>query len=168
MQNLEMTNIAIGLGLNYYYYYKNIFITFNFYFFILLFQNFQHFIFIFYILAYGTDVNDPNKAQRGPVLTTQPYDVLFTDRTTVAYLECVATGNPAPTYTWYREIGTNVTQKITSSLSNRYTLSNGRLTIARPNETIDIGIYQCKAENEYGSILSSFIELTWGCKLKLK
>ncbi|KAJ8307147.1 hypothetical protein KUTeg_015231 [Tegillarca granosa] len=91
-----------------------------------------------------------------------PYNVLFTDRTTVVYLECVASGNPSPTYTWYREIGTNVTQKITSALSNRFTLSNGRLTISSPNETADTGVYQCKAENQYGSILSSFIDLTWG------
>ena len=89
-------------------------------------------------------------------------------------LDCVATGNPQPVFSWYEMNATYsdprlhhqyTYQKITTLTDSRYTFTSGRLTIQVPRENLDAGTYQCKAENQYGSILSEPMDLSFGCKL---
>ena len=86
------------------------------------------------------------------------------------YLECTSTGNPYPSFTWWKNIEDvqDVTSdsEVTSQRDNRYTLSSGRFTIEDP-ENKDIGYYRCKAVNDYGVVLSRMAQIQFGCKLGL-
>ena len=48
-------------------------------------------------------------------------------------------------------------------MDTRYTLSGGRFTIEDPKDK-DIAQYRCKATNEYGTLLSKFAKIQFGCK----
>ena len=56
-------------------------------------------------------------------------------------------------------------QEINPQTHDRYTITNGRLIITQPDLNLDNGEFQCIAENEYGSILSDKVQLTFACKL---
>ncbi|KAG5837615.1 hypothetical protein ANANG_G00241260 [Anguilla anguilla] len=62
---------------------------------------------------------------------------------------CEARGNPSPTYRWMF----NGTELDVGS-DFRYTQIEGSLVIAEPSEGRDLGQYQCKATNLFGSVLS--------------
>lgn len=49
----------------------------------------------------------------------------------------------------------------------RYTVTNGRLMITEPTSTEDDGLYQCRAYNNFGFILSNNAKLSAGCMLAL-
>uniref|UniRef100_A0A6J0TGL1 Contactin-6 isoform X1 n=1 Tax=Pogona vitticeps TaxID=103695 RepID=A0A6J0TGL1_9SAUR len=61
--------------------------------------------------------------------------------------ECKATGKPKPSYSWFKN-GQPLTPE------ERIHIENGTLTIAMLNIS-DSGLYQCVAENEYGSVYSN-------------
>ena len=77
------------------------------------------------------------------------------------YLECTSDGNPYPTFTWYKTLSGNVS--VTSEMDSRYTMSGGRFTIEDPQEK-DIAYYRCHATNEFGTVLSRFAHIQFGCK----
>ena len=82
-------------------------------------------------------------------------------------MECVATGNPQPSITLLRTQEINGTVEISHELDDRYTMTNGKLTIQNPQEQKDIGIYQCIAHNEFGTILGYQAFLYFGRKCLL-
>lgn len=109
--------------------------------------------------TFGTDILDTQLAPRGPIMKIQPENVVITTRSNQPNLECMAYGIPQPTYTWLR--GDNL--QIIIRPSTNYVLTNGKLTFQ--NVTTEIaysGSYQCKAENEFGSILSNVVRITHG------
>ena len=77
------------------------------------------------------------------------------------FLECTSGGNPYPTFTWWKTLGGNVS--VNSEMDGRYTLSGGRFTIEDPGND-DISYYRCKATNEFGTVISKFGQIQFGCK----
>ena len=72
---------------------------------------------------YGVDTPDASKVPRGPTFTQQPVNVVFnvpqfdTVNVNQVALECVAEGQPAPTYTWYKDRGVPI--KLDSEVDSR-------------------------------------------------
>lgn len=127
---------------------------------------------MFVLLGFGSNETVPSHYPRGPQFIVQPNHTIVIETYTVT-LDCEATGNPQPEFTWYEMTSAyrdpqmhhqNTYQKIIPSTDSRYTFTNGRLTIQRPRETPDAGTYQCQASNIFGSILSEPMDLTFGCK----
>ncbi|KAK6970962.1 contactin, partial [Biomphalaria glabrata] len=116
--------------------------------------------------SFGSNVTDHNKWQVGPKIISQSQDTVFYQSPsgmTSVKLHCLAQGNPQPTYTWYREVPSQtVPEQLSSSLDPRYSVSQGRLEITRPDESKDPGTYTCMASNSLGSVLSSPIVLSYG------
>ncbi|OWF48663.1 contactin-like isoform X2 [Mizuhopecten yessoensis] len=108
--------------------------------------------------TFGTNIVDPNKVQTGPSFIIQPTDVVITERTTTASLECVARGNPQPDYRWYK--GSNQTDEVVATKT--ITVTNGKLTFDNVSETTTAGAYQCVASNKFGSSLSDIVYVTYG------
>lgn len=80
-------------------------------------------------------------------------------------LECSASGNPYPTYSWYRGLNYFAdTTNIKSAYDNRYTLTGGKFTIEGPESTHDLATYHCKSENDVGAVLSNQAKILFGCK----
>ena len=80
------------------------------------------------------------------------------------YIECTSSGNPYPTFTWFR--GTTLNESISSATDTRYTLSGGRFTIAEPKND-DVNSYRCLATNDIGTVMSKIARIQFGCKLLL-
>ena len=124
-----------------------------------------------YFSGFGTNETVPAKFQRGPEFIVQPNNTVVVESKRVT-LDCVATGNPQPVFKWFesntlfdpRFHHTSLYQEITSTKDSRYTFTNGKLTIESPRENLDTGTYQCRAENQFGSILSEPLSLSFGCK----
>ncbi|XP_071103024.1 contactin-like [Haliotis cracherodii] len=110
---------------------------------------------------YGTNITDPNDVPRGPRLMTEPYDLVEIGDAVTASIECVATAVPPPIYRMYHTLQ-NVTILITPDLDDRYSLTNGKVTIADPREDPDGGRYHCEAENEFGIVVSKQMQLSFG------
>lgn len=55
-------------------------------------------------------------------------------------------------------------RQINPVTESRYTLINGKLIIHDPRDTMDNGDYQCKMNNAVGSLLSTIVQLSFGCK----
>lgn len=108
---------------------------------------------------YGSPFKDANEIEKGPEIVVGPENVVVIPDETRAFLQCVATGHPRPTYKWYR--GTNH-EEINSKTDSRYTLTNGKLTISKPQDALDAEKYQCEATNKYGSVLSRKAQLSFG------
>ncbi|KAL5013276.1 hypothetical protein ScPMuIL_007546 [Solemya velum] len=108
--------------------------------------------------TYGIAVYDPNIVPRGPKLIVNPVDTIILGETTSVYLECVAVGYPQAEYTWMRNSSQEL---ITSNTDERYTLTNGRLTIQEPQDSLDSGDYQCTAANQFGELLSPPVQLSF-------
>jgi hypothetical protein len=79
-------------------------------------------------------------------------------------IECSASGNPYPMYSWYRGTNLNDSALVTSATDNRYTLTGGKFTIEGPDGSKDLSSYHCKAENSIGSVLSNEAKILFGCK----
>ncbi|CAH1783325.1 unnamed protein product [Owenia fusiformis] len=112
---------------------------------------------------YGVENPDPNTIPRGPVLQTEPESTIYdTDSSEkVVRLMCDADAYPPADYTWYKDV-TNNKVEINANTNSRYTFTNGDFIISDPVETNDNGAYQCSARNEFGSILSNDVRLTFG------
>lgn len=55
-----------------------------------------------YISDFGGDVKDARDIRRGPNMTIESPNYIVLEGVTSTSLECVATGNPAVQYKWYR------------------------------------------------------------------
>ncbi|XP_033733379.1 contactin-like [Pecten maximus] len=111
---------------------------------------------------YGTSLTDPVLAPRGPDMILQPTSLVSVGMADSASFECVATGNPAPTYTIVFIDNENNRSVVSPEVDSRYTVTNGKVTIQYPNERNDSGTYQCIAENTFGSILGNTMYFTFG------
>ncbi|XP_046353215.1 contactin-like [Haliotis rufescens] len=109
---------------------------------------------------YGFSTENPNDIPRGPKFLVEPSDTTILGSTTAVFMECVAHAVPNPKYQWYRIVG-NQTFPLDATTDNRYTLTNGRLTINNPTSR-DESYYQCKAENYLGTVLSRTGQLSFG------
>ncbi|XP_035242546.1 contactin-5-like isoform X2 [Anguilla anguilla] len=97
------------------------------------------------------DPGSKENARFGPVFVQEPGDTIFpleSEEKKVTMI-CEARGNPSPTYRWMF----NGTELDVGS-DFRYTQIEGSLVIAEPSEGRDLGQYQCKATNLFGSVLS--------------
>ncbi|XP_048236575.1 contactin-like [Haliotis rufescens] len=112
--------------------------------------------------TYGQDVTDPSRIPRGPKFLNRHPDIVIAGRNPTASIECRASGTPQPTFKWYKSYGTAKQTEVTSSVDERYTLTNGRLTIQAPDSTLDLGSYQCTATNSVGRIISDPIQVSFG------
>uniref|UniRef100_A0A1B6CPI8 Contactin n=1 Tax=Clastoptera arizonana TaxID=38151 RepID=A0A1B6CPI8_9HEMI len=118
---------------------------------------------------YGIDVQDPLKIPVGPYFINQPtnvvYDLSKTSMIEDVSLSCLAGGYPTPTYEWFKEDYVNdrlVAQKIDPLVDMRITISGGILIINKPKKIEDRGSYHCKASNEFGTIISESVSLSFG------
>ncbi|OWF40587.1 contactin-like [Mizuhopecten yessoensis] len=111
---------------------------------------------------YGQVVSDLDDIMFGPQMTMQPTSVIVVSRAITTVLECRAIGNPRPEFTWSKVVNSSEV-KITSGADDRYTLTNGKLTIQKPDEDLDANEhYQCRIENKYGKIFSDPVSLGFG------
>lgn len=92
----------------------------------------------------------------GPYFSRQPVDTLHNQDSNVftVSLFCEARGHPSPTVIWRKD---GIHLDVDSD--SRFIKTADRLTINNPNRDTDSGIYQCVAENTYGSIFSQKAEL---------
>ena len=117
--------------------------------------------------AYGSNITDPLKVEKGPRFSLQPKNVVLTTRSYLPSIECVAIGNPQPTYLWQRKGHTGQVDTLVSNTA--YTISNGKLTFdnTRLNETRDAGEYYCVSSNRFGSVRSEPSKVSFGSKIGL-
>ncbi|KAJ8368639.1 hypothetical protein SKAU_G00086670 [Synaphobranchus kaupii] len=97
------------------------------------------------------DRRSEENAEFGPVLIQEPDDTVFpleSEEKKVTMI-CEARGNPLPTYRWIFN-GT----ELDVQMDFRYTQIEGGLIISEPSEDRDYGMYQCKATNVFGTVLS--------------
>ncbi|XP_017890877.1 contactin [Ceratina calcarata] len=118
---------------------------------------------------YGIEVDDPKVVPRGPYFVRHPVDKVFdvSKRKISNHVElsCLAGGYPAPTYEWFKEDYENdrlIATKIDPLNNTRYTISGGTLIIYEPDQAEDRGSYHCKATNEFGTIMSESVDLSFG------
>ncbi|XP_055957470.1 contactin [Patella vulgata] len=112
--------------------------------------------------TYGTTTLDASVVEKGPKIIEEPVSVLIIRGSPTIHIECAAEGNPNPTYYWYKNFGTANQTIVDHSTSDRYTLTNGRLTMEHPKLEFDPGDYQCVIENKFGSILSNPVRIIAG------
>lgn len=98
----------------------------------------------------------------GPKITVQPESTILVERSITGTLECAATGNPQPTFRWFR--GTFALVEIGPGTDTRYTFINGRLIIDDPVEEADANTYIVLVENEFGSVYSNPANIIFGSK----
>ncbi|XP_045597115.1 contactin [Procambarus clarkii] len=117
---------------------------------------------------YGFLVKDPTKIPRAPIIVKQPTNAMFdlVRREVINYVSvmCIADGYPHPTYDWYKESYENeaiVSKRINPLEDRRFTVSGGTLIINDPKQVEDRGKYHCRAKNEYGSVTSESIQLSF-------
>ncbi|XP_022311293.1 contactin-like [Crassostrea virginica] len=112
--------------------------------------------------TYGSNITDPLKVEKGPRFSLQPKNVVLTTRSYLPSIECVAIGNPQPTYLWQRKGYTGQVDTLVSNTA--YTISNGKLTFdnTRLNETRDTGEYYCVSSNRFGSVRSEPSKVSFG------
>ena len=83
-----------------------------------------------------------------------------------AILNCTATGEPSPQFTWTKVFANVTTVEVSESMSNiaiSTTLSGENVTSTLtidPINTFDTANYSCTAENTFGPVTSSEAEVT--------
>ncbi|KAG0716945.1 Contactin [Chionoecetes opilio] len=117
---------------------------------------------------YGLVIDDPAKVPHAPEFTLQPEDAIFdlARREVVNYISvtCLAKGYPPPSYNWYKESYEDeaIRSRAIDPLSDpRFTISGGTLIINNPRQVDDRGKYHCRATNEFGTITSESIQLSF-------
>lgn len=105
---------------------------------------------------------------RGPrfIIEASSTVVITDEAKGLVYMECIASGIPQPDYSWIRN-NSGVITPILSAMDNRYTITNGKLTIEDPNESADAGKYQCKVQNDVGIIVSVPAQLSFASRFTL-
>ncbi|KAL6482761.1 hypothetical protein MHYP_G00076330 [Metynnis hypsauchen] len=102
-------------------------------------------------------VEIPPDVRQPPMITKQSVQDHIVEPTDPITVECEATGNPPPVFTWTRDgVYLNVARDPQVSMKRR----SGTLEIffwGRPEDYE--GVYQCTATNEFGSAVSSHIHL---------
>jgi len=121
-----------------------------------------------YISDYGVTNPDPATIERGPKFTIQPIDRVYEpeDEFGLTFIDCRADSYPAASYYWFKEKDGTMIQ-VDPAKEKRYTVTNGRLMITDPTSTEDDGLYQCRAFNDFGFILSDNAKLSAGCTLPI-
>uniref|UniRef100_A0A0A9W5Z2 Contactin n=1 Tax=Lygus hesperus TaxID=30085 RepID=A0A0A9W5Z2_LYGHE len=119
--------------------------------------------------SYGVEITDPERIPRGPYFIKQPTDAVFDVSTRKGAndvtLRCIAGGYPTPTYEWFKEEYEQdqlIPKKIDPLADSRYTISGGSLIIYAPKQVGDRGQFHCKASNEFGTIISESVTLSFG------
>jgi len=110
-------------------------------------------------IVWGVDSTDGEKKPRGftpPVITSHPEGEVAYKLGEPVVLPCEATGDPAPRFHWKR----NDTMLNIDGTDMRYCagLSKGSLCLDSPSEKHN-GLYQCFAENDYGTAVSVKVSL---------
>ena len=83
-----------------------------------------------------------------------------------AVLNCTATGDPTPQFTWTKVFPNGTTVEVSESMSNitiSTTLSGENVTSTltiEPTDALDTANYSCTAENTFGPVTSSEAEVT--------
>ena len=83
-----------------------------------------------------------------------------------AVLNCTATGEPTPQFTWTKVFPNGTTVEVSESMDNidiHTTLSGGNVTSTltiEPTDTFDTANYSCTAQNTFGPVTSSEEEVT--------
>uniref|UniRef100_A0A0B7AM68 Contactin n=1 Tax=Arion vulgaris TaxID=1028688 RepID=A0A0B7AM68_9EUPU len=108
---------------------------------------------------YGLNVDNPGLAPRGPIFLQQPEETVILGKTNTVYLDCLASGNPEPTYEWLKD--NKQGSMVPLPPDRRFSFTTGKLEITNPNAT-DETTYQCKATNQFGTILSTTAQLSFG------
>ncbi|KAJ8307352.1 hypothetical protein KUTeg_015436 [Tegillarca granosa] len=109
---------------------------------------------------YGSPVYDIKDVEYGPAFTIFPEDIVMIPNAVLVYIDCSAVGNPKPTYRWIKVEGDREIE-LTYGADQRYTLTNGKLTIQTPKPS-DIGQYRCEAMNKFGKIRTKTIQMSFG------
>lgn len=113
---------------------------------------------------YGLINPDLANLEQGPHFIVQPHSVVVISRPDYSVepvsLECVVQAIPQATYRWFK--GQNLEKEISDQFDARYAITNGKLTITNPVEVKDSDKYQCRAQNKFGTVVSSVVEITFG------
>ncbi|WAR15477.1 CNTN5-like protein [Mya arenaria] len=104
--------------------------------------------------TYGMGRTDIRTIHKGP---------MFPDVDNVQF-ECLVEANPLPSYQYYGgdTLSFDNNTLITSAVSSRYTLTAGKLTIEKPDQTEDNTYYHVRVSNEKGTVLSTPAQLIFG------
>ena len=92
-----------------------------------------------------------------PEIATHPQNITTREGQNVT-IYCNATGNPAPTISWYKN-----GYPINNSFSTIFSPSHEQLTIRNVNR-IDSGDYTCQAKNRVGTDTSNASTINVQCK----
>ena len=117
------------------------------------------------------DIPDPNNVHRGPMFTAHPTSLIVVEGESDTFrvsFECLATGNPTPSFQMMHVSDQGHETEVTSLQDGRYTINSGKLTIQDPDELKDSGRYYCTAHNEFGKITSDTMYLSFGCNYILQ
>ncbi|XP_053212874.1 contactin-like [Panonychus citri] len=120
-------------------------------------------------IDFGIDEIDPLKIPRGPKFIEEPRSQIFDlngrDHLNYVTLRCSADGYPTPVYQWFKESynKTEIISELVDPLSDqRFTQMDGTLIIYNPRKEIDRGKYHCRVSNQFGSIISETVQVSFG------
>ncbi|XP_060587975.1 contactin-like [Ruditapes philippinarum] len=113
--------------------------------------------------AFGEGDVSADHVPKGPSFLNDIENVVVVGNLMPLVVDCVATGYPQPELHWFvKNAQSSEYKMITSQTNNRYTFANGRMTISTPNEREDAGVYECRAQNNQGTIVSAPVMISFG------
>ncbi|XP_030756282.1 neuroglian isoform X2 [Sitophilus oryzae] len=116
--------------------------------------------FFLFVIYYYSNCCNAREVPSPPLIVKQPPtdEVLFQveqgENDKPFYIECEAEGEPAPKYYWIKNGKKFNWQAYDDRISQQ--TGRGTLSIAKPSD-VDIGQYQCFAENQYGIATSNSV-----------